>query len=167
VATPRPLRQKPILIWLILGVCVGILGTVVLLSVGFITRNRNQTLAASTPVLDIIPAPSTTPTRIASPTSPEEAIETPSATLAPAAEGEINLGQLVEISGTGGDGLRLRVQPGLSATIAFLGVESEVFEVGGGPQEADGYQWWFLRNPYNTEKTGWAVSIYLRSITTP
>jgi hypothetical protein len=167
VAILKPLRQRPIVIWLILGVCVGILATVVLLSVGFITRNRNQGFAVSTPVLNIIPASSITPTTLASPTLPVEVIETPSATPAPAAAGEITQGQLVEIFGTGGDGLRLRVQPGLSAAIAFLGVESEVFDVAGGPQEADGYQWWFLRNPYNTEKTGWAVSIYLRPISTP
>jgi hypothetical protein len=167
VGTLKPQRQNTIVIWLILGACVGVLGTVVLLSVGFFTRNRNQDLAALTPMLKIIPAPSTTPTLLASPTSAMEGLETPSATPAPVVAGEIAQGQLVEISGTGGDGLRLRVQPGLSAAIAFLGVESEVFEVEGGPQEADGYQWWFLRNPYNTEKTGWAVSTYLRPISAP
>jgi hypothetical protein len=118
------------------------------------------------PVLTIIPAPSTTPTPMASIT-PEISMATPSLLPEPSGSGEISQGQLVEIFGTEGDNLRLRSQPGLDAPIAFLGVESEVFEVQGGPQEVDGYEWWFLRNPYNTEKTGWAVSVYLRSITSP
>jgi hypothetical protein len=69
---------------------------------------------------------------------------------------------LVEVSGTEGDGLRLRDNPSLGAKIAFLGLENEVFEVRGGPRQNDGYEWWYLSNPYNSEKEGWAVANYLR-----
>ena len=55
----------------------------------------------------------------------------------------------------------------LESSIAFLGVESEVFELGNGPNEVDGYEWWYLVNPYNPEKSGWAVANYLRRADSP
>ena len=159
-------RDRPILKWLLIGVSVGSLIALVLLSVGFLTRNSQHQPADVTPVLSILRAPSASPTRSPSAT-PEASVQTPSPTQEPSEPGVLARGQLVEIFGTGGDGLRLRVQAGLDARIAFLGVESEVFEVLGGPEELDGFQWWFLGNPYNAEKTGWAVSNYLRPISSP
>jgi hypothetical protein len=148
------------------GVCAGGLAALALLSAGLFTRNNPSRLQAITPVLTIITAPTATTTQ-----TPSATLLEAHATASPSARagetGEITLGQLVEVFGTGSDGLRLRVQPGLSARSGSLGVESEVFEVLGGPEQIDGYQWWFLGNPFNAEKTGWAVSIYLRSITSP
>ena len=74
------------------------------------------------------------------------------------------MGELVEISGTGADGLRLRDAPSLAARILFLGLESEVFEVVQGPVVADGFSWWQLANPYDPDKQGWAVDSFLRSL---
>lgn len=159
-------RDRPILIWLLLGACAGSLIGLVLLSVGFFTRNTQPQVVESAPVLSILRAPSATAT-LSSSATPERSLLTPSLTPEPSEPGVLARGQLVEIFGTGIDGLRLRLQAGLDARIAFLGVESEVFEVLGGPEEQDGYQWWFLGNPYNAEKTGWAVSNYLRPITSP
>lgn len=160
------IRKRPIFLWLLGGGIAGAIITGVLLAIGLITRGSPLTTIETTPVLVVIPAPTTTPTSI--PTSTTEIpVEEPTPTPFPLDAGEIFQGQLVEIYGTGGDGLRLRVQPGLDGRIAFLGVESEVFEVQGGPEDVDGYEWWFLSNPYNSEKTGWAVSIYLRSISSP
>jgi hypothetical protein len=159
-------RDRPLLIWLLVGISIGGLIALVLLSVGLFTRKSAQAAPDFTPVVTIIRVPSATPTL--NPTAtPVFFIATPSPTSEPADPGVIATGQLVEIIGTGGDGLRLRVEPGLDARIAFLGVESEVFEVLQGPETIDGYQWWLLGNPYNAEKTGWAVSIYLRSIASP
>jgi hypothetical protein len=151
---------------LIGGLIIGVLVAVGGITGGIFTRNNRQSIANATPILKIIPAPSRTPTP--QPTNtPVILLATATSTSAVFGTGEISEGQLVEIFGTGGDNLRLRTSPGLNSAIAFLGVESEVFEVLDGPQELDGYVWWFLRNPYNPEKTGWAVSVYLRPITTP
>jgi hypothetical protein len=162
----KSLRKESILPWLLGGLMLGIILALVLILGGLFTRGRGQILNEATPVLTIIPAPSVTPTSEPSST-PEIAPIPPTSTPAPSYSGELGQGQLVEIYGTGGDNLRLRARPGLDASIAFLGVESEVFEVLDGPQEVDGYAWWYLRNPYNTEKTGWAASVYLRPISSP
>jgi hypothetical protein len=73
----------------------------------------------------------------------------------------------VQISGTGGDGLRLRVEPGLKSEVRILGAEDEVFEVKDGPREADGFTWWYLVGPYDQTRRGWAVSNYLQVVQNP
>lgn len=73
-------------------------------------------------------------------------------------------GDLVEVTGTGGEGLRLRNSPSLAGVINVLALENEVFEIKGGPTEADGYTWWFLVNPYDNQSQGWSVTNYLRRI---
>ena len=77
-----------------------------------------------------------------------------------------SIGELVEIYGTEGGGLRLRNAPGLDSTINELALENEVFEVRGGPEEADGYVWWFLINPYDNSIQGWSVGNFLRRLGT-
>ena len=73
-------------------------------------------------------------------------------------------GDLVEIYGTEGQGLSLRDAPGLSSVVGEYGLESEVFEIHGGPIDADGYTWWYLVNPYDNTKQGWGVGRFLRKI---
>lgn len=75
----------------------------------------------------------------------------------------------MQISGTGGDGLRLRTGAGLDNEVGFLGLEAEVFQIIDGPQEADGYTWWLLEAPYDEgqQRRGWAVANYLASIQNP
>ena len=73
------------------------------------------------------------------------------------------MGDLVQVQGTQGDGLRLRTGAGLDAEIRLVALESEVFEVQDGPVEADGYMWWFLVNPYDSSMRGWGVANYLRT----
>ena len=70
----------------------------------------------------------------------------------------------VQIYGTGGDGLRLRSEPGIESSILFLGYESEAFQVTDGPQLVDGYTWWYLTAPYDKERSGWAVADFLRVV---
>jgi hypothetical protein len=77
------------------------------------------------------------------------------------------LGAFVQVTGTGGDGLRMRSKPGLDGEILFLGLEDEVFRVDGGPQEADGFIWWLLVAPYDETIQGWAVSNYLEIVQNP
>jgi hypothetical protein len=110
--------------------------------------------------LTIIPAPSATST-----ISPEESVitQTPEAQTI----GGISVGQYVQISGTGGDGLRLRNGAGRNFDPLFLGFESEVFQVTDGPKLADGLTWWFLTAPYDAKRKGWAAADYLSVVAKP
>jgi len=74
----------------------------------------------------------------------------------------IQVGGYVGITGTEGEGLRLRRDPSLNGEVVDLGLEGEIFFVKGGPQEQDGYLWWQLAAPLNESRTGWAVSNYLQ-----
>jgi hypothetical protein len=108
--------------------------------------------------ITVIPIP--TFTRTPRPTEPAS---TP--TLEPVSGIQVN--GHVQISGTEGDGLRLRKEPSLNGQIAYLGLEGEIFLVTGGPQEGDGYVWWQLVAPLNEDKNGWAVSNYLEAAQGP
>lgn len=79
----------------------------------------------------------------------------------------IAVGGYVQITGTGGDGLRLRSAPGLSSELLFLGEEAEVFQVREGPQEANGYTWWYLVAPYDETRAGWAAANFLAVVPPP
>ncbi len=113
------------------------------------------------PELSVIPYPTDTPTPTATATASPTPEVTP--TPPPPEAGMFSLGELVQVQGTQGDGLRLRADASLEAEIRFLALEAEVFEVQDGPVEADGYMWWFLINPYDTSKRGWGVANYLRT----
>lgn len=77
---------------------------------------------------------------------------------------QISPGMFVQISGTGGAGLHLRSGPGTEFSSNFVGMENEVFEVIGGPEDANGFTWWFLSAPYDETRNGWAVENYLSII---
>ncbi|HDD55207.1 MAG TPA: SH3 domain-containing protein [Chloroflexi bacterium] len=94
------------------------------------------------------PQPSITPVILASPTPPME-------------DGYLQ-GAYVQVSGTEGEGLRLRIEPSLNGRIAYLGLEGEIFLITGGPVERDGYLWWQIEAPLNTSRKGWVVSNYLQ-----
>jgi hypothetical protein len=73
----------------------------------------------------------------------------------------------VQISSTGGSGLRLHAEPGTSSKALFLGMESEVYLVQDGPQQKDGFTWYYLVAPYDKSRSGWAASNYLVVIQKP
>jgi len=150
-------------LWAGLGASLGALALIVIVMLGYFTRQANTVVSPATPIFVYITAPTVTAT---SPplTETVEPSYTPTPTLPPEAEGSLWQGRLVEVFGTGGDGLRLRENTGLDSKIVSLAVESEVFELRDGPVVKDDYEWWLLVNPYNLEDTGWAVSTYLRAI---
>jgi hypothetical protein len=117
---------------------------------------------SATQLFTIIPAPTVT-LQVVLPTVPVS----PNVTVVPtpAPPGEMGVGAYVQISGTGGDGLRLRADAGTSNAPLFLGSESEVFLVKDGPKTADGFTWWFLVAPYDANRKGWAVQNYLSVVT--
>jgi hypothetical protein len=119
----------------------------------------------ATAVMTVIPAPTATivwptPTPLVpvTPTSPAPP---------PPAEGVLSVGAYVQVTGTGGAGLRLRSDPSLDGRVLFLALESEVFQVTGGPNQADNYTWWYLVAPYEEARQGWAVSNYLAPAQNP
>ena len=73
----------------------------------------------------------------------------------------------VRITGTEGEGLRLRRDPSLDADIIYLGLEGEIFLVRTGPVDQDGYIWWELEAPLNASRRGWAVSLFLEFAQSP
>jgi hypothetical protein len=130
------------------------------LVVSLLTLTRQDTPAAqATAILEVISAPTAVP----NPTSSSPGAElTPQSSLPPSPPpGSIAVGAYVQVTGTGGDGLRLRIEPSLAGNILMLGSEAEVFRVHDGPREADGYVWWYLVGPFDSSRYGWAVSNFL------
>lgn len=134
---------------------IGLLGALLYFSPGWL-----QPLPASLPKVTLIAAPTLTATTPA---------QTPTPTGTPAGQlvDGIGVGMYVQISGTGGDGLRLRAGPGKSNDPRFLGNESEVFLVKDGPKFSDGLTWWFLEAPYDKARSGWAAAQFLAVVNAP
>lgn len=154
--------------WLILGmIAFGVLLLASTLFLLWVTRPSQPVDGAPTAVMTVIAAPTATPTTPPpTPTSP--VTPTTSANPLPLPPpGDISVGAYIEITGTGGDGLRLRTEPGLNSEVRLLGSESEVFAVRDGPRDVDGYTWWYLEGLADATRRGWAVSNYLRIVQNP
>jgi hypothetical protein len=106
-------------------------------------------------VFTVIPAPTATVIL------PTEALPTPSLSPAELETGKIQIDTIVKINGTEGDGLRLRMEAGVSAAPIYLGKEGEEFLVIDGPQRVDGFNWWKLKSEKDGGRTGWAAADYL------
>ena len=147
-------------IWTIFGALAiaGCLLLVTLISIGW-TRPRQAGDQGFVPADLTIIAP---PTATINPTP----TGTPSGTTTPPA-GQIGVGAYVQISGTEGSGLRIRSAPGLNSNTVFRGEEAETFQVKDGPQQADGYTWWYLVAPYDNTRSGWAAADFLSVVPSP
>ncbi len=115
-------------------------------------------------VVTVIAAPTPTPTPMTrlEPTATPTPIAPP-----PPPNGSIVIGAYVQVRGTDGDGLRLRAAPGLKSDILALAKENEIFQVVEGPHVADGYTWWRLVSPKDSNRGGWTVANYLSLLPTP
>lgn len=134
-----------------------LLAGLILAAVAALTLGRTRTVdGVETPVVTKVAAPTQTPeplpTVIASPT-PTSVFFLP--------DGVIGIGAYVTVTGTSGAGLRMRAEPGLSGTVNFTALDSEVFLVIDGPVEADGYTWWHLEAPYDQTRNGWSAGDFL------
>ncbi len=128
---------------------------ITLIVIGFTSPRLSPEVGFAPADLTLIPAPTHTPNVTLVPTLDPNLV-TP--TLAPDA---IGIGGYVQISGTEGEGLRIRSAPGLSGDTVFFGGESEVFIVRDGSQVSDGYTWWYLVAPYDETRAGWAAADFL------
>ncbi len=153
----------PLWIWGLSGALLGALASFVIFFIVPLVGDSSNPDEWSVPVITVVSPPTTIP---ATPTI--EATATMAAsdvTPTPLSDQVSNfeVGDLVEVYGTGGEGLRLREYAGLSAEVNYLGLENEIFEVVDGSIEADEYTWWFLRNPYDLDRQGWTVGVFLRA----
>ncbi len=73
----------------------------------------------------------------------------------------------VQISGTDGEGLRIRSGAGRNFSVNFIGLDSELFKIIEGPIESDDYIWWHIEAPYDNSRNGWCVQNYLSQVETP
>ena len=74
-------------------------------------------------------------------------------------QAELAVGDTVIVSGTGGAGLNMRAGAGTGhAKVKTLREGAEV-EIIGGPEDANGYTWWQVRD--GDGATGWVVEDYL------
>lgn len=149
--------------WIGAGAIIGALGLVMLLAAARVAGLETPATQPGATV-QVLSYSTSTPVQpmgpISSATSP--AAEAPSGSDSTAIP--FDVGDYVEVYGTGGDGLRLRSGPSLDASINAMGMENEVFEVRDGPSQADAYTWWYLVNPYDESKQGWGVAAYLRRL---
>ena len=147
--------------WVILGAILvaGLLLLITTIMIGFTSPLQNSNVGFAPADLTVIPASTSTsnapPTATIDPFAP-----TPVPT-------GVAIGNYVQITGTDGEGLRIRSEPGLNSTPVFLGFDSEVFIVQDGPREMDGYVWWYLVAPYDATRVGWAAADFLSYIPSP
>lgn len=84
-----------------------------------------------------------------------------------AVSSEIQIGSTVMVTGTEGAGLLIRRGPGQSYEADYLGEEGELFVVQDGPRESDGLVWWYISDPLNSDRVGWAAQDYLQAVEPP
>ena len=150
--------------WVLLGafVLVILLFAAALLVVWW-TRPTSLLSEPPTAVVRVIPFPTPSPTPVA-PTAAAPKTVTPPVE---SSSTSFPLGSYVQVSGTGGDGLRLRTEPGLNSQIRALGDEGEIFQVRDGPRQADAYLWWYLVAAEDESRNGWAVGDFLSMTSGP
>jgi len=147
--------------WVILGALLVavLLILITAISIGFTSPLQSSDVGFIPADLTVIPASTATSNAPPTPT-----IDPFAPTPAPTG---IAIGNYVQISGTDGEGLRIRSEPGLNGNPDFLGYDSEVFIIRDGPREVDGYIWWYLVAPYDETRAGWAASDFLTFIPSP
>jgi hypothetical protein len=140
--------------WVVIGsIVIGVLLLVTtLIFIGW-TRPGQAPVEAGTAVFNVIPAP----TETLQPATATPPLLTPTAPL----NGDLSLGAVVQVSGTGGAGLRLRFTAGLQSDVRLLGREGEIFLIKDGPEQADNYVWWYLESLEDNQRRGWAVADFL------
>ncbi len=162
-------RQSTFNIWTLI---IGLLIAVALLA-GFwaaviFLRQPEAAAGKSDLAITVVAAPTLTPViSMPPPVATTTPTQAPAQNGIPPSNGSIAVGMYVQITGTGGVGLKIRDQPGTSSKQLFLGMESEVYLVQDGPKQKDGYTWFYLVAPYDKNRSGWAASNYLSIIQKP
>jgi hypothetical protein len=147
--------------WVILGALflAGFLLLVTALSIGLTAAHQSSEVGFAPADVTMIPASTSTSSAPPTPTIDPFA--------SPTSPAGIAVGNYVQITGTEGQGLRIRKAPGLDGEFEFLAYDSEVFVVQDGPREVDGYVWWNLVAPYDDTRVGWAAADFLTYVPAP
>jgi hypothetical protein len=147
--------------WVILGALflTGFLLLITALSIGLTAAHQSSEVGFAPADVTMIPASTSTSSAPPTPTIDPFA--------SPTAPAGVAIGNYVQITGTEGQGLRIRKDPGLDGEFEFLAYDSEVFVVQDGPREVDGYVWWHLVAPYDDTRVGWAAADFLTYVPAP
>ncbi len=108
-------------------------------------------------LLTVIPAPTLTPTVYA--TKEPQTLD-----IHYVSEDGLSIGTYVEVYDTGNTGLSVRPQPGTGGYLNFVAQEGERFTIVDGPDSKNDYIWWKLESPNDPDRSGWAVSDYLKPV---
>lgn len=162
--TPRPKLEQRVPALIPLLVSFGVVSVACVGAVMFLNANRpalTVTLPTATPrIITPTPTPFILPTATPyiAPTNTPEPTPTPAQATAPL---QFGVGARIIVVNTGGNGLNFRRTPGLSGELIRRLPEGTTYEIVGGPEQADGFTWWQLRDP--TDGTiGWGVQNYMQ-----
>ncbi|MBN1310953.1 MAG: hypothetical protein JXB30_05985 [Anaerolineae bacterium] len=154
-----------LVILIVAGLTCGLWGVVLL------SRGSAADGPTPTPIfVVIVPTPTLGP--LSEGTVPPESLPTPTpeeiAATEPTADTNlsvaIEIGSMIVIDGTGGDGLAVRQGPGLDYQYIFVANDGDQFEVQDGPREANDYTWWYIVDPQNPDRFGWAVVDFMQVV---
>ena len=147
--------------WVVLGAfaLAGLLTLITAIGIGLTSSPQASDVGFAPADVTVIPAPTGTSGAPPTPTIDPFATATSPAGVA--------IGNYVQITGTEGQGLRIRAEPGLGGAFQFLAYDAEVFVVQDGPREVDGYVWWYLVAPYDETRVGWAAADFLSYVPEP
>lgn len=147
--------------WVILGALLltGFLLLITAISIGLTASHQSSEVGFAPADVTMIPASTSTSSAPPTPTIDPFA--------SPTSPAGIAVGNYVQITGTEGQGLRIRKAPGLDGEFEFLAYDSEVFTIQDGPRDVDGYVWWYLVAPYDDTRVGWAAADFLTYVPAP
>jgi hypothetical protein len=150
--------------WIILSsILSGILLFAVVILLIWWSRPVQTNTTLPTAVVLIIPLPTDTFT----PASPTPNPSAEISATPPPVNTDLSVGDYVQVTGTGGEGLRLRAEPGIQSQVLLLGQDGEIFQVRDGPRQIDGYTWWYLVAANDETRHGWGVTDYLLYVNYP
>lgn len=114
-------------------------------------------------------APATTPLAPVNAAIPAETYVMAGPTIAPPpmtpTPETISLGRTIIVIDVGDQQLNVRDAPGVLQTgVVFRAPEGTSFTVTDGPLQADGLTWWYIQDPNNSTRSGWAAANYLQPI---
>jgi hypothetical protein len=164
----RPYMRQRVPTWIPMLVSFAAILPVCALSISLLNRLRPSAKALSLPTATtIFVTPVTTSTVFVPPTATPYVAPTDTPIPIPTAPADpqnnaavIAVGNKVRVTATGGSGINFRDQPTIAGKLLRKLPEDGVYEVIGGPQEADGYTWWQLRDS-SDGTLGWGAQNFL------